>query len=86
MLLFNINSISPLNVQIISSNSHISFSQKEELWADRQKILSDEAKRLFQKEPGLLKATEEEFKSTHFLISPNSLKILIILIFVIQSL
>ena len=69
--------MSPLNVQIISSNSHISFSQKEELWANRRKILSDEAKKLLRKEPGLLQVAEEEFKSTYFLISPNSLKNLI---------
>ena len=37
--------------------------QKKDLQAERRKVLSDEAKRLFRKEPGLLKAAEEEFKS-----------------------
>ena len=44
---------------------HVLLFQKKELRAEKCKILSDEAKRLFQKESGLLKAAEDEFKSIY---------------------
>ena len=37
--------------------------QKKDLREDRRRVLSDEAKRLFRAEPGLLTAAENEFKS-----------------------
>ena len=37
--------------------------QKKDLREDRRRVLSDEAKRLFRAEPGLLMAAENEFKS-----------------------
>ena len=48
--------------------------QQTELQAEKRKALSDKAKRLFREDPGLFKATEEDFKSifttilyTHFI-------------------
>ena len=42
------------------------FFQKKDLREDRRRVLSDEAKRLFRAEPGLLSAAENEFKSKTF--------------------
>ena len=39
------------------------FFQIKDLREDRRRVLSDEAKRLFRAEPGLLTAAENEFKS-----------------------
>ena len=57
-------STSPSNVQLFTFFvHHFVIFQKKDLKAEHQKVLSDEAKQLFRKEPGLLKAAEEEFKS-----------------------
>ena len=59
------NNLTSLHTITISFDS---FLQKKELQTERRKILSDEAKRLFRKEPGLLKAAEDDFKSILLLL------------------
>ena len=39
------------------------FLQRTDLQKEKQKALSDEAKRLYQEDPSLFKAAEEDFKS-----------------------
>ena len=70
------------------------FCQHADHKAEKKKALSNEAKRLYRKDPGLFKAAEEDFKSISF-INPSQHNVSRVianysltssLIFVIQSL